>query len=358
MPHGALRSGCGIRRRGGAPITVCEEPGLSSISGQARRARRDRLPLAHPDQALVPGLPAGDHALAEPMRKDERVNTLRINVTLLDRLMTLAGELVLAPLSARGTPWMRRLGDLSDASSFRHALRGVKTVVHLAAAIRDQERQGATIEEVNALGTLRLVRAAERAGVERFVFFSAIGSSLHSQSRFFRAKAQAELAVEESSMETAIFTPSIIYSPGDPWITLLGRLAVLPLVPVSGSGHSVYEPIWAMDAAAAVVNLLQRTGGAERHRRLELAGPQRLSYDDMVRTYLRAKRRRRRLLHVPLPLVRWGLKAVEEVQGSHAFATWDEAELMEIPMVSERGTADAESLGVHPLPMGDVLATH
>src|SRR4051812_49974771 len=63
------------------------------------------------------------------------------------------------------------LGDLADASSFRHALRGVKTVVHLAAAIRDQERQGATIEEVNALGTLRLVRAAERAGVERFVFF-------------------------------------------------------------------------------------------------------------------------------------------------------------------------------------------
>jgi putative mRNA 3-end processing factor len=26
-----------------------------------------------------------------------------------------AGELVLAPLSARGTPWMRRLGDISDA---------------------------------------------------------------------------------------------------------------------------------------------------------------------------------------------------------------------------------------------------
>jgi NADH dehydrogenase len=59
---------------------------------------------------------------------------------------------------------------------------------------------------------------------------------------------------------------------------------------------------------------------------------------------------------VPLPLVRWGLKAVEEIQGSLAFATWDEAELMEIPMVSERGTADAESLGVHPLPMEYVLA--
>ena len=246
------------------------------------------------------------------------------------------------------------LGDLSDALSFRHALRGVKTVVHLAAAIRDQERQGATIEEVNALGTLRLVRAAERAGVERFVFFSAIGTSLHSPSRFFRAKAQAEEAVEESEMRTTTFTPSIIYSPGDPWITLLGRLAVLPLVPISGSGRAMYEPIWSDDAAAAVVHLLDQDG-TEPHRRLELAGPQRLSYDDIVHTYLNVKHRRRRLVHVPLPLVRWGLKAVEEIQGSLAFATWDEAELMEIPMVSERGTADAESLGVHPLPMEYVL---
>ena len=247
------------------------------------------------------------------------------------------------------------LGDLSDASSFRNALRGVKTVIHLAAAIRDQERQGATIEEVNALGTLRLVRAAERAGVERFIFFSAIGTSLHSPSRFFRAKAQAEVAVGESGMQTTIFAPSIIYSPGDPWLTLLGRLAVLPLVPISGSGRAVYEPIWAHDAASAVVGVLD-LNGEQPHQRLELAGPQRLSYDDIVRTYLGVKHRRRRLLHVPLPVVRWGLKAVEEVQGSLAFATWDEAELMEIPMVSERGTADAESLGVQPLPMQYVLA--
>jgi uncharacterized protein YbjT (DUF2867 family) len=247
------------------------------------------------------------------------------------------------------------LGDPSDATSFRHALRGVKTVIHLAAAIRDQERQGATIEEVNALGTLRLVRAAERAGVERFVFFSALGTSLHSQSRFFRAKAQAERAVEESEMKTTIFTPSIIYSPGDPWITLLGRLAVLPLVPISGSGRATYEPIWSQDAAAAVVCLLEKNG-REPHQRMELAGPERLSYDDIVRTYLEVKHRRRRLVHVPLPLVRWGLKAVEEVQGSLAFATWDEAELMELSMVSQRGTADAEALGVHPLPMQYVLA--
>jgi putative mRNA 3-end processing factor len=38
-----------------------------------------------------------------------------------------AGELVLAPLSARGTPWMRRLGDHSDAfASGLMRVRGVR----------------------------------------------------------------------------------------------------------------------------------------------------------------------------------------------------------------------------------------
>src|SRR6058998_3310594 len=63
------------------------------------------------------------------------------------------------------------LGDLSDPPSFRNALRGVSTVVHLAATIRDQP--GGSIEELNGIATWRLVRAAEHAGVQRFVFFSA-----------------------------------------------------------------------------------------------------------------------------------------------------------------------------------------
>jgi len=50
------------------------------------------------------------------------------------------------------------LGDLANPASFRHALRGVDTVVHLAATIRDQE--GASIEELNAVATLRLLLAS------------------------------------------------------------------------------------------------------------------------------------------------------------------------------------------------------
>ncbi len=234
------------------------------------------------------------------------------------------------------------LGDLSDPPSFRNALRGVKTVVHLAVSLRDQPR--GSIEELNALATLRLLRAAERAGVERFLFFSAMNASHHSRTRFFRAKALAEEAVEESPLQTTVFRPSIVYTPGDPWLTLLDRLSRLPAVPISGSGRALYQPVWAEDVAEAVMGALSNGSTST----FDLAGPDVLSYDDIVRVSLRAAGRRRRLLHVPLPLVRASLKVLR-------FATWEEAELMEEPMVTERGTADIEQLGVTPLSMPAVL---
>jgi uncharacterized protein YbjT (DUF2867 family) len=245
------------------------------------------------------------------------------------------------------------LGDLADPSSFRNALRGVDTVVHLAASIRDQPPRG-SIEELNAVATLRLLRSAEKLGVERFLFFSALGATLHSPSRFFRAKALAEEAVSEAGMATTVFAPSILYSPGDPFLTLLGRLSLLPALPVSGSGRATYQPLWADDAAACVVGALDGHGSGRR--RFELAGPDELTYDEIARLTLRSLRRSRRLLHVPRPLVRRGLATVEALMGPSAFATWDEAELLEIPMTTERGTADADALGVSPLPMREVLA--
>jgi len=244
------------------------------------------------------------------------------------------------------------LGDLTDPPSFRNALRGVHTVVHLAASIRDQP-QG-SIEELNGIATWRMVEAAERRGVERFLFFSALGASTHHRTRCLRAKALAEQAVRESSLHSIVFAPSIIYAPGDPWVSLLERLALLPLMPVSGRGRALFQPIWAEDVADCLIAAL-RMGEGERHRRYELAGPETLSHNEMVQTILRSLHRSRPLVHVPTPLVSRGLRLLEAGMGPRAFATWDEAELMEVSMASPAGAADAERFGVAPQPMAAVL---
>jgi uncharacterized protein YbjT (DUF2867 family) len=242
------------------------------------------------------------------------------------------------------------LGDLSDPASFRNALRGVDTVVHLAAAIRDQP--GGSIEETNAVATWRLVQAAQKASVERFVFFSAQSASAHNRTRFMRAKAVAERAVAESGVPHTIFAPSIVYAPGDVFLTLLERMALLPVVPISGSGRALFQPIWSHDVADCVMAALERPDVGERY---ELSGPETLSYDAIVEIVLRAAGRPRPLVHVPLAVVSRSLRTLEALMRSKALATWDEAELMEVTMTAARGTADAEALGVTPKRISSVL---
>jgi uncharacterized protein YbjT (DUF2867 family) len=276
--------------------------------------------------ALLPQLLAGGHQVRALVREPRRLGPQRVNVQL-------------------------ALVDLADPHGLRHAVRGCDTVIHLAAAIRDQPPR--RVEEINGLGTLRLLRAAERAGAQRFLFFSALGATEFQRTRFFRSKALAEQAVLDADLDGAVFAPSIVYDRDDPWVTLLRRLALLPMLPISGDGDALYQPIWAHDVARAVLGWVEGRGGSRD--RYELAGPQVLSYDDMARTVAASAGRPRPLLHVPLPLVRSGLIWLRRLVGENAFATWEEAELMEIPMVTERGTTDAEALGVEPLAMREVL---
>ncbi len=243
------------------------------------------------------------------------------------------------------------LGDLADPPSFRNALRGVKTVVHLAAAIRDQ--RAGSIEELNGIATWRMVQAAERAGVEHFVFFSALGATSHDRTRVLRAKALAERAVLASDLRHTVFAPSIVYAPGDRLLTFLERLSLLsPLMPLSGRGEALYQPIWAEDVAGCVMAALARADGAGRY---ELAGPQTLSHREIVELVLRAASRSRRIVAVPSPIVCRALRVGEALLKSRTPATWDEAELFEVSMTSRRGCADVLALGVTPRPMDAVL---
>jgi uncharacterized protein YbjT (DUF2867 family) len=259
------------------------------------------------------------------------------------------------------------LGDLADPPSFRNAMRGVKTVVHLAASTRDQPH--GSIEELAAIATWRMVEAAQRAGVERFVFFSKLGASTHHRARLFRAKALAEQAVRESSMRTTVIAPSLVYAPGDRWLTLIERLALLPVVPISGRGRAKCQPIWVEDVAGCVLAILSDRdgsgrgpaeapgGGAGAHVRYELAGPQTMTYNEVIDAVLSSLDRERPLLPVPTPMVSRTLRLLERATGTSTPITWDEAELLEANMVAKDGPIDAEALGIVPQPMHAVLGS-
>jgi len=242
------------------------------------------------------------------------------------------------------------LGDLADPQSFRNALRGVDTVVHLAAAARDQSV--GSIEELTGIATWRMVQAAEKAGAQHFVYAGALGASAHSRARFLRAKALAEEAVAESSLRHTILAPSLVYSPHDRQMTLLSRAALLPILPVAG-GTARFQPIWADDVADCAFAVVQGLGG--ENGRHELAGPDTFSHDEIVRLKLRAAGRSPALVHLPDMITSRILRLGETLAGSRTLTTWDEVELTEVSMTTPHGTAHAEALGVVPRRMPAVL---
>jgi uncharacterized protein YbjT (DUF2867 family) len=244
------------------------------------------------------------------------------------------------------------LGDLTDPHSFRNALRGVDTVIHLAASTRDEPR--GSIEELAIMATWRMLEAAQRAGVERFVFFSVLGASRYSAVRLFRAKAVAERIVCDAPLPSTVIAPSLVYAPGDRWSKLIERMALLPFIPVPGSGTARCQPIWAEDLASCSMAVLRQGGGGQSDRH-ELAGPDTLTYDQVIRTVLRSAGRERRLAHVPPALAARALNALERMAGEETPLTWDEAELLRAESVSANGPAGAQALGVQPQRMATVL---
>ena len=148
----------------------------------------------------------------------------------------------------------------------RHAMRGVDTVIHLAATIRDQPR--GTIEELNGLATVRLLRSAERAGVERFLFFSAMGATEFQRTRFFRAKALAERAVRESPLRHDRVRALDRLPARRPLDHPAGAAVdCCPRCPSRARGGPRYQPIWARDVAACVVAVVNGADVAQRPRR-------------------------------------------------------------------------------------------
>lgn len=191
------------------------------------------------------------------------------------------------------------VGDVLDARSLARGVAGREAVVHLVGIIAEKGEQ--TFDRMHRQAVENVLEAARAAGVRRVLHMSAMGSAEDSPSEYGRTKAAGEKAVRDSGLDWTVFRPSIIFGPGDGFVTLLaGIIRVNPVfIPVIGPGTTRFMPVSIYDVARVFTESLDKpeTLGSV----FEVGGPEMFTLDEIYREIAAAVGKPRKpLLHLPL----------------------------------------------------------
>jgi uncharacterized protein YbjT (DUF2867 family) len=192
-------------------------------------------------------------------------------------------------------------GDVLQDDTLAPACAGMDAVVHLVGIIAEHGSQ--TFENVHARGTRNLVDGARSEAVRKFVHMSALGTRPGAASRYHQTKWAAEQSVRRGDMAWTIFRPSIIYGPGDGFVSMFERISrYSPVVPLAGNGRSRLQPVRVEEVATCFVGALAEMWAVGQT--YDLCGPTPLTLREIIETILRVTGRRRLLLPLPLGLMR------------------------------------------------------
>jgi NADH dehydrogenase len=200
-----------------------------------------------------------------------------------------------------------REGDVREPASLAAALQGAEVVigcVQFPNSPIENRRRGYTFEEIDAVGTERLVEAAKAAGVQRYIYLSGAGAAPDAKYHWFRAKWRAETAVRGSGITYVIFRPSWVYGPEDHSLNrFLTMSRFLPFVPIIGDGgRQRLQPVFVDDLGWAVAEAVENR--AAENKVFEIGGPEVLTMKEIIRTALEVMDRRRFLLRIPKALMK------------------------------------------------------
>jgi nucleoside-diphosphate-sugar epimerase len=158
-------------------------------------------------------------------------------------------------------------GDLRDPAGLDRLVRGADAVLHVAAVYRTAGHPDSYYRDVNVGGTERLLEAAARAGVARFVHTSTVGvhgdvkdppadetSPLAPGDVYQATKAEGErIALQfhaRRGLPVAVVRPGAIYGPGETRLLKLFRAIARGRYAVVGSGRPFYHPVYIDDLVA------------------------------------------------------------------------------------------------------------
>lgn len=201
-------------------------------------------------------------------------------------------------LARRSAPSPSRVevvtGDVRDPGACARAVRGVRTVVSAMHGFAEDPRG------IDLRGNENLIAAATEADVEHVVLLSVHGAAPDHPIDLFRAKHAAEQRLTASPLAWTIVRPTAFM---ELWVSLLAApLMTKGSTVVFGPGTNPINFVSVHDVADLVVRA--STDATMRGHRLEVGGPEDLSFRQLVATFERVAGVTGAKRHVPLSVMR------------------------------------------------------
>jgi UDP-glucose 4-epimerase len=220
------------------------------------------------------------------------------------------------------------IGDIASPRNMSDALRGVDAVIHSAAIAHAMSgRPEDDYRTINTEATIALARAAERAGVKRFVFLSSIraqtgpssdrvlteGDAPAPTDAYGRSKLAAEEGLKDLDIDFVALRPVLVYGEGmkGNMAALLG-LARSPW-PLPFGAIRARRSLLSADSLALAVEAALKAPGPLR-RPLIVAEPEPLAVPEIVAAFRAGLKRRPGLLPVPNGLIALAARAAGREQ--------------------------------------------
>jgi uncharacterized protein YbjT (DUF2867 family) len=206
---------------------------------------------------------------------------------------------------AQGLPDQGRVqyftGDVVSGAGLEQGMQGCEAVIHLVGIIA--EKGSNTFEAVHHAGTRNVVEAARRSGIRRFVHMSALGVRADGVAAYQRSKWKGEEEVRRSGIPHCILRPSLIFGPGDGFVTqMMEMMKKAPLFrPVPGDGSPRFRPIFIDDVTFCFVRALSAESAT--NQTIELGGRDELSLNEVLAEIARCAGILKPPVHIPLPLM-------------------------------------------------------
>ncbi len=203
-----------------------------------------------------------------------------------------------------------RQGSVHERGSLVTAFAGAEAVVHLVGIIVETKTN--TFDKTVVEGTRNVVAAAAEAGVRHLVYQSAMGTTPDAQTDYHRTKFEAEQAVQGSGLSWTIWRPSMIHGPGDGFVSMLmSMISKAPIVPVIGDARYRLQPVLVDDCVDVITRGL--TNESTHGEILEVGGPEKLEYRQILDIIMRVTGKKRPTIPVPVALARMGAAVAEKL---------------------------------------------